>query len=244
MKKDNRIKSYNVKLKDGKVFVASDLHFPYQDNKAIECFLKEVEDKKPDMVVLNGDLLDFYRLSRFTKDPSGKDPAEEIEMCREFLHRLRSITDVPIYYTIGNHETRLEKYILDQAPMIACLMDNVFQVIKTEDIGVIGCSRFTINDNFVFEHGTRLGSKTGLSAIKELEAHYLSGATGHTHRLARYSTRKAGRRFIWLETGCLCDLSPEYMIDPHWEQGFGIVEFKSGRLKNATVISIENGEII
>lgn len=244
MKKDNRIKSYNVKLKDGKVFVASDLHFPYQDNKAIECFLKEVESKKPDMVVLNGDLLDFYRLSRFTKDPSGKDPAEEIEMCREFLHRLRSITDVPIYYTIGNHETRLEKYILDQAPMIACLMDNVFQVIKTEDIGVIGCSRFTINDNFVFEHGTRLGSKTGLSAIKELEAHYLSGATGHTHRLARYSTRKSGKRFIWLETGCLCDLSPEYMIDADWEQGFGIIEFKSGRLKNATVVSIENGEII
>ena len=244
MKKDNRIKSYNMKLKDGKVFVASDLHFPYQDNKAIECFLKEVENKKPDMVVLNGDLLDFYRLSRFTKDPSGKDPAEEIEMCREFLHRLRSITDVPIYYTIGNHETRLEKYILDQAPMIACLMDNVFQVIKTEDIGVIGCSRLTINDNFVFEHGTRLGSKTGLSAIKELEAHYLSGATGHTHRLARYSTRKSGRRFIWLETGCLCDLSPEYMIDPDWEQGFGIIEFKSGRLKNATVVSIENGEII
>ena len=244
MKKDNRIKSYNVKLKDGKVFVASDLHFPYQDNKAIECFLKEVENKKPDMVVLNGDLLDFYRLSRFTKDPSGKDPAEEIEMCREFLHRLRSITDVPIYYTIGNHETRLEKYILDQAPMIACLMDNVFQVIKTEDIDIIGCSRLTINDNFVFEHGTRLGSKTGLSAIKELEAHYLSGATGHTHRLARYSTRKSGRRFIWLETGCLCDLSPEYMIDPDWEQGFGIVGFKSGRLKNATVVSIENGEII
>lgn len=244
MKKDNRIKSYNIKLKDGKIFVASDLHFPYQDNKAIECFLKEVEDKKPDMVVLNGDLLDFYRLSRFTKDPSGKDPAEEIEMCREFLHRLRNITEVPIYYTIGNHETRLEKYILDQAPMIACLMDNVFQVIKTDDINIVGCSRLTINDNFVFEHGTRLGSKTGLSAIKELEAHYLSGATGHTHRLARYSTRKSGKRFTWLETGCLCDLSPEYMIDPDWEQGFGIVEFKNGRLKNASIVSIENGGII
>lgn len=244
MKKDNRIKSYNIKLKDGKIFVASDLHFPYQDNKAIECFLKEVENKKPDIIVLNGDLLDFYRLSRFTKDPSGKDPAEEIEMCREFLHRLRNITQAPVYYTIGNHETRLEKYILDQAPMIACLMDNVFQVIKTDDINIVGCSRLTINDNFVFEHGTRLGSKTGLSAIKELEAHYLSGATGHTHRLARYSTRKSGKRFTWLETGCLCDLSPEYMVDPDWEQGFGIVEFKNGRLKNASIVSIENGEII
>lgn len=244
MKKDNRIKSYNIKLKDGKIFVASDLHFPYQDNKAIECFLKEIENKKPDIIVLNGDLLDFYRLSRFTKDPSGKDPAEEIEMCREFLHRLRNITQAPVYYTIGNHETRLEKYILDQAPMIACLMDNVFQVIKTDDINIIGCSRLTINDNFVFEHGTRLGSKTGLSAIKELEAHYLSGATGHTHRLARYSTRKSGKRFTWLETGCLCDLSPEYMVDPDWEQGFGIVEFKNGRLKNASIVSIENGKII
>lgn len=247
MKKDNRITDVEITLTDADVVVASDVHFPYQDDKAIAAFRKYIQEKQPKVVVLNGDVLDFYKLSRFSKDPAGKNPAEEIEMCRTFLKNIRK--DVPtaaIYYTIGNHETRLEKYVLDNAPQIACLVDNVFEIIKTdrEDMCVQGCASLTINDTFVLKHGTRLGNKSGLSAIKELEAHYLSGATGHTHRLARFSTRKSGRRFVWLETGCLCDLNPEYMVNADWEQGFAHIKFKKGKLHQAKIIQIENGEIL
>lgn len=244
MKKDSRITDLELELKDGIVLVASDIHFPYQDNDAITAFVDYATEIQPEVVVLNGDLLDFYKLSRFSKDPAGKNPAEEIEMCRAFLEDLRArLPQTEIYYTIGNHETRLEKYVLDNAPQIACLIDNVFEIIKTQDYEVKGCASLTINDTLVFKHGTRLGNKTGLSAIKELEAHYLSGATGHTHRLARFSTRKSGRRFIWLETGCLCDLNPEYMINADWEQGFAELQFKNSKLDRANVIPIENGAI-
>lgn len=182
MKKDDRITDIEINLTNADVIIASDIHFPYQDDRAIKAFIDYVKEKQPEIVVLNGDVLDFYKLSRFSKDPAGKNPAEEIEMCREFLKEVRkAVPNSEIYYVIGNHETRLEKYVLDNAPQIACLVDNVFEIIKVdrEDMCVKGCASLTVNDTFVFKHGTRLGNKSGLSAIKELEAHYLSGATGH-----------------------------------------------------------------
>lgn len=245
MIRDKKIDSKELEIKDGTIIIGSDIHFPYQDDRAVEAFRKYCYEKKPEVIILNGDLLDFYKLSRFSKDPSGKNPAEEIEMCRSFLRALKSENpQAIIYYTIGNHETRLEKYVLDNAPQIACLIDNVFEIIKTDEIGVIGCSSLLVNNAIIFKHGTRLGNKSGLSAIKELEAHYLSGATGHTHRLARFSTRKSGKRFEWFETGCLCDLDPEYMVNPDWEQGFVQIDFKKGKLHKGQIIQIVDGKII
>lgn len=245
MIRNNSLPNIELDLKDGVVMIGSDVHFPYQDDKAIDAFIAYAQGAEPDILILDGDLIDFYKLSRFAKDPSKRNPEEEIIMCREFLERLRKeLPETPIYYCIGNHETRLERYVFDNAPMLIGLMKNVFEILHLNELNITGCGRIIINDTFTIKHGNLLGSKAGLSAIKELESHYTSGASGHTHRLARYSTRKSGRRFIWLETGCLCDLEPEYMTNADWEQGFGLVVFKNKRLKYANVVPIVNGEII
>ena len=34
------------------------------------------------------------------------------------------------------------------------------------------------------------------------------------------------------------------MIDPDWEQGIGIVTFEKGKLKNAQVYPIVNGQVL
>ena len=240
MIRNKKIKDIELRLKDKKVFVASDIHFPFQDDNAVETFIRECDLYQPDVIVLNGDLMDFYKLSRFSKDPKGRDPEEEIDMCREFLGNLRRVSpNAEIYYTIGNHETRLTKYILDNAPYIVGLVENVFDLLKVDEFDVIGCSSLLVNDTFMFKHGTRLGNKSGLSAMKELEAHYLSGATGHTHRLAKFTTRKSGKRFVWFETGCLCTLDPEYMVQPDWQQGYAVIKFDSkGKLKESRIVEI------
>lgn len=244
MIKDKKIKNYELTLDTGLIVVGSDIHFPYQDDKAVNAFIDFCTEHQPEVIVINGDVLDFYKLSRFSKDPAGKNPKEEIEMCRDFFKTLKaSCSKSQIYYTIGNHETRLEKYVLDYAPQVACLMDNVFQIIKTDELGIIGCASLLINNSIIFKHGNRLGSKSGLSAIKELEAHYLSGATGHTHRLAKFSTRKSGRRFFWFETGCLCTLDPEYMIDPDWEQGFVTIYIQDHKVISSHIHEIVDGAI-
>jgi predicted phosphodiesterase len=245
MIRNKKIKDVELVLDRGSIFVASDIHFPFQDDNAVDCFVRECEQESPDVIVLNGDLMDFYKLSRFSKDPKGRDPEEEIDMCRDFLSTLRNaVPDAKIYYTIGNHETRLTKYVLDNAPYISGLIENVFDLLKIDEFGVVGCSSLLLNDKFIFKHGTRLGNKSGLSAIKELEAHYLSGASGHTHRLAKYTTRKSGKRFVWFETGCLCTLDPEYMSQPDWQQGFAKIFIENKKVKSSYIVEIENGEIV
>lgn len=139
---------------------------------------------------------------------------------------------------------RLEKYVLTKAPEVASIVEDVFTIIGTQRYDVFGCGSLTINKDFLIKHGTLLGNKSGLSAIKELENCYMSGASGHSHRLSLYTVRKAGRKLMWMETGGLMSMTPDYMIHPNWQQGFAVVEFKNGRLHKAEVLQIENGEIL
>lgn len=244
MYRQKEIKTENLNLQDGIIIIGSDIHIPFQDDRAVEAFLNYCADIQPAAIVLNGDVLDFYKLSRFVKG-EGRNPYDEIVACQELLKDLKSkCPKSKIYYVIGNHETRLETYVLNNAPHLASLVEDVFSILKTKDLGIVGCAEVVINDAFVCTHGKLLGSKAGLSAIKEIEKHYMSGASGHTHRLAKFLTRKARRKFVWLETGCLCDLNPEYVQDPDWQQGFAIIQFESGKLKRAEVAEIEDGEVL
>lgn len=244
MYRQKEIKTEAIKIKNGIVIIGSDIHIPFQDNKAVEAFKSYCKEIQPSAIVLNGDVLDFYKLSRFVKG-EGRNPYEEISECQELLKSLKeACPNSDIYYVIGNHETRLETYVLNNAPHLASLVEDVFTIIKTKDIGVIGCSEVLINDNFICTHGKLLGSKAGMSAMKEIEKHYMSGASGHTHRLAKFLTRKARRKFVWLETGCLCDLNPEYVQDPDWQQGFAVIQFENSKLKRAEVVEIEDGEVL
>lgn len=179
MKKAKNVIDLEMTLKDGKVLVCSDVHIPFQDDDAVSAFIAYSKKSKPDMIVLNGDILDMFMLSRFTKG-EGRNPYEEIQMCRRFLELIRDNNpDAQIIYVIGNHEMRLERYVLTKAPELASLIEDVFSILKVSDYKVRGCASLTVNDNFVFKHGTLLGNKSGLSAIKEMENSYMSGASGH-----------------------------------------------------------------
>lgn len=244
MKRAKNIVDLELKLNKGNIIVASDIHIPFQDQLAVKAFLTYCAKKQPEVIVLNGDVLDMFMLSRFTKG-EGRNPLEEITECRQLLETLRALcSNALIYYVIGNHETRLERYVLNKAPELASLVEDVFSILKVQDFKIRGCASLTVNDNLVFKHGTLLGNKSGLSAIKEMEASYMSGVSGHTHRLCKYIARKSGKKFFWIESGCLCDLNPEYMVNPNWQQGICTVEIRNGKVHHAKIIEIEKGEIL
>lgn len=179
MKRAKNIIDLELKLNKGNIIVASDIHIPFQDHLAVKSFLNYCAKKQPEVIVLNGDILDMFMLSRFTKG-EGRNPLEEITECRQLLESLRALCpNALIYYVIGNHETRLERYVLNKAPELASLVEDVFSILKVQDFKIRGCASLTVNDNLVFKHGTLLGNKSGLSAIKEMEASYMSGVSGH-----------------------------------------------------------------
>lgn len=233
-----------VDIDNGLVAIASDFHYPFQDDKAVETFLTFIKIKQPRAIVLNGDLLDFYRLSRFSKG-EGRNPKEEIDMVKDLLKKIKEYCpESSIYYPIGNHETRLEKYVYDKAPEIASIVNNFYEILDCKSLGILGCHKVIFNNSFVCKHGSFVAQKSGMTAIKEIEKAYMSGASGHVHRLSKYITRKSEKKLVWLETGCMCSLNPEYMLEPDWQQGFCTVQFVDGKLYKTTCHEIEDGVIL
>jgi len=42
----------------------------------------------------------------------------------------------------------------------------------------------------------------------------------HTHRLGSHFKTWIDREMVGYEGGCLCKLTPEYKLNPNWQQGF------------------------
>ena len=82
-----------------KIGILSDIHFPYHDLTALTCAIKHLKEQEIDCLYLNGDIQDFYSISRHEKEKDMRDFKREVDMNRDFLQRLRDIfRTIPIYY--------------------------------------------------------------------------------------------------------------------------------------------------
>ena len=91
------IKPFNIKGKE--ILVLSDIHIPFHDKKALNIALQYAKDC--DTILLNGDIIDFYGLSRFIKNPEKSFINHEIEIAKEFLQMLRSNFKGEILFKVG-----------------------------------------------------------------------------------------------------------------------------------------------
>jgi len=90
------------------ILLLSDIHVPYHNIEALTLALQYGLEHKVNTIILNGDLIDFYAISRFEKDPRKRDLANEVNTCREFLTVLRKLFPTQeIYFKCGNHDIGL-----------------------------------------------------------------------------------------------------------------------------------------
>src|SRR5690349_10633703 len=105
-----------------KIAFPTDEHFPFQDNKAREVALKIVRDFNPDILPAGSDGLDFYKLSRFDRDPQRMKQTtmqSEIMMWQKAQREWNDAApNARRPYIPGNHEERWNKTIwkLDPFP--------------------------------------------------------------------------------------------------------------------------------
>lgn len=202
-----------------RIAVGSDMHFPDHDPLAIEKFLEECQ--KSDLAIINGDLVDFYGLSRFNPDPRRKETLQdELDMAQEFLASI----DCPYVFNKGNHEIRVDKYLRSSATALECLralkLHTLLGIPEEDMFGNDG----VLVDEIRVKHGTIVKNTAGLSGMAEAEKHWRSVVMGHTHRRGKMPVTKDGRIFYGVEAGCLCKLDPEYVTNPNWQQGFVVIE--------------------
>lgn len=232
-----------------KILFLSDLHFPYHNTEAINAAIQEGKKENVDCVYINGDLLDFYQVSHFLKDPRKADMFNELELGKEFFGYLRQeFPKANIYYVPGNHEIRLEKYLMVKAPELLGIPEfrlDVLLNVREHDVVFIPHGSKIYFGKLLVEHGDKLRGTGGVSPARTLALKFKRHCiSGHWHRTNEAISKVYDSdSFVTYSVGCLCELEPEYMPVNDHNHGFAIIEMmKNGdfMVKNK---KIENGKV-
>jgi len=214
-----------------KALVISDLHIPFHAEDALKITFDYAKDEKVDTVILNGDILDCASVSKFEKNIQTPHLVEEIEQAKEFLTWLRRrFPNAKIYYRLGNHEERLEHYLMRHAEEIARL--NFVTIGALLEVDKFGIKMQTIRQEplwlgkLAVLHGHELRSGAGVNIAHTVLRKVMNNVlVGHWHRrqsetLKTYKGTMVG---AWV-VGCMCNLEPEYLPINQWQHGFAIVK--------------------
>lgn len=213
------------------VLLLGDIHAPYHNAMALTTALRYGHEHGIDAIILNGDFIDFYGISRFSKKPNKPSLKDEIEIAKTILERIRDkFGDIKIVWKDGNHDERLDKYIADKAPEIYDLDEkpSVRTLLELDKLRIdyVSDKRVIKIGKLNLIHGHEILSGAGavnLARTVRLKAN-ANVAFNHFHKTQEdIYTNIEGETIGSWAIGCLCDLSPEYMPFNGWNWGFGRV---------------------
>lgn len=231
-----------------KTLIISDLHIPYQDKRALDTALHYGMRRKVDSVILNGDILDIYQLSKYDKLHDKGKIVDEIKMARELFALLRTcFPKADIYFKKGNHEERWVKYFFDKAKELYGLDDFLLEkIIHCDKYGVIPIEdkRLVLLGDLPVLHGHEFNGGGEHIAAGMLRKAGRDVIGGHRHQTQESVRKILGGRYITAySVGCLCDLTPGYASINQWNHGCAVVETFSNREFYVDNKRIENGRV-
>lgn len=232
---------------DGKGFgsVISDLHVPYHDNRAIETTLRFIErEGATDFLIIDGDFLDCYQLSRFDKDPRQRCFASELEAGRAMLDVFLGIYK-RVVFKEGNHEVRYQHYLQRKAAELLGIDEfELRNLLKLDDRGIsyVKANQVIHAGPLNILHGHEYGGgffapvNPARGMFMRAKRHTLSG---HNHQTSEHNETdiRRGLTSNW-SMGCQCDLSPEYAALNKWNHGFATLGL------DGQIFEVENKRII
>lgn len=216
--------------------VLSDIQYPFHDDKVIKLVLRFIANLQPHGVVLNGDILDCYALSEFTKDPLGpQDLEKEITLAQGLMRRIKESDVKDKWWIDGNHEWRIQRHLgkhadafrrfgrqaTEKAVDALCLKS----ILDLEKYGFKykPYGEYVKLGKLIVTHGDIVRKHSGYTARAHMEKYGCSVLVGHTHRLGAHYVRNTWGIHAAYEGGCLCRLDPDWLPYPNWQQGFSVV---------------------
>jgi predicted phosphodiesterase len=211
-----------------RILFIPDTHRPYHSKPAWQMMLQAARAWEPDVIVVLGDFADFYAVSSHSKSPNrARNLESEVEDVNRGLDELDALGAKRKVYVCGNHEDRLERYLMDRAP-------ELFNMVRIRDL-------FRLSERgwmFVpYKRHLKLGrlhvthdtNRAGRYAHYQSQADF-GGANvviGHTHRFGLMVEGSAqGEPHVAAQFGHLLDVEQvDYMHRVRamrdWALGFG-----------------------
>ena len=231
-----------------RIGILSDIHVPFHSMEALICSIKYLKKKGIDCLYLNGDIFDFYSISRHEKERDLRDLPREIEMCRNFLVKIRELfPSTLIYYKMGNHENRWQRYLNDQAEEFAQLhemqFEQFFRLDKLDIKFIPDWQGMEMADLLVL-HGHEIMAGGMNPSQTTFNKTFCNTLLGHVHRTTCTTKKDGFKKFIHTySTGCLTYLSPKYYPFAQHNNGFAFVEIIDGKSKVENIM-IKDGKIV
>lgn len=232
-----------VDIQNGVALIGSDAHiWPGERSTAIRAFIHFIKELRPKAVILNGDVLDFPRISRhapigWEKNPQ---PAAELEAAQDILHDIEQACGrgVRKIWPLGNHDARFESHVAQHCPEYA----NVHGIHLSDHFGLWECCWLAmINDNVAVKHRFKSGihapHNNTLWSGKTM-------VTGHLHSQKVYPLTDYNGTRYGVDTGCMADIYAaafrNYTEESprNWRAGFGVFTFKNGFLLPPELVTV------
>lgn len=229
-----------------RVAVVADHQIPFHDEAAIGAVNAYLRVLRPDLIIINGDFMDFPSLStKFKRNHSdrGQLAVELAEGQRQLAALRKAARGADIIYNEGNHELRWRTYIEERADELSPLVPNWLN-LKT----ALEMDKYGVEFREGWDTGGALWERGGLvvthgnwhakgTAARSHREYYGSALFSHVHRPTMDSVSGYdGGVHIARSTGCLCNVSgpnlpPRASTTPTADsvQGFAVVDFGATR---------------
>jgi len=215
--------------------VWNDFQIPFHDKQAVLLAEQLLSVVQPDYLVYNGDVFDFYQISRFDTNPARLGEMQnDINQVKLMLSRHNEMfPKTKKYWLDGNHEDRIQHFLWTKARELASL--DCLSVEALFELGELGIHHLAyeqglkVNDVFLILHGDIASVHSGYTAKRMFEKHGGCGICGHCHRGGSFYKRDRFGTWGWWENFCLCHLNPDWVKNPNWVQGFSLVHFQGDR---------------
>lgn len=203
------------------VLIVGDIHYPLHDTRAVQAAYDYGKKLKPDVLVMGGDLVDFSAISRFLHNPR-KVPSvqKELDGGRTLLSMFSDVAQERVFVA-GNHEERLEKFLLRNAPQLLdlrCL--DLREALGMKSWQYVPYPAFWKQGRLIVHHGISYNNTTNQKNLAKFGGYNV--AQGHSHRLSQTFHRSLQGQVSAVEWGTLSDLNPDYCHRPDWTQGFAV----------------------
>lgn len=238
-----------LKVKE-KWAIVGDTQCPFHDPRAVEIATQVIEQYKPDHIVFNGDIWDFWSISKHNprrwERLAHRTLQDEINIGIEVQNKLARGLKYrgKLHQIDGNHEDRLEAFLGTGTQAVLGTLKGV----RTDDLLCLSKRGFAsyhpygegiwITDNLFVYHGEYVGSTPGESVKKELQSIGASVIMNHVHRRADLRFRQGKSEHRGIENGCLCQLQAGYKAMTNWSQCLTLVDVYEDNTWNAEVVDI------
>lgn len=245
-------------LDEARTLVISDLHIPFHDRGAIDAVMERAVRVDPTCILINGDLCDFFSISRFEKNPKESSLIKELDLTRQFFGWLRQkFPKARIIMKPGNHDEWFDRYLVAKAPELLGVPGISMEHLTTgpvpgktpvDGIEWVADQRKIMIGKLNIWHGHEIGKGSIAPPVNPARGLFMRtlecGLMGHLHKDSAHTESSVNGKLIatW-STGCLCGLWPRYARVNKWTHSAAIVHLSAGQFSVAA-LRILNGKVL